>query len=138
MKFPGKTGGERPVSLATKLLRQNYYHKISFEDFRKPDHQGVLVILSKSSRKSHDHERWVFTVGGASSSAEGAAGVMPFSSIHFDAPEVSVQMELDCDEESDEDFVGDGRIVAKARMVQSLCRSPRQGGTFCSLPRPNS
>ncbi|MED6215785.1 hypothetical protein PIB30_001403 [Stylosanthes scabra] len=46
-------------------------------------------------------------VGGPSSSAGGAAGVIPCSPIHFATPEVSMHMELNSREDSDDDFVSD-------------------------------
>ncbi|MED6164754.1 hypothetical protein PIB30_093210 [Stylosanthes scabra] len=46
-------------------------------------------------------------VGGPSSSAGGPADVIPCSPIHFAAPGAAMQLELNFDEGSDEDFVGD-------------------------------
>ncbi|MED6181510.1 hypothetical protein PIB30_019937 [Stylosanthes scabra] len=44
-------------------------------------------------------------VVGPSSSAGGVVGVIPCSLIHYAAPELSTQMELNSDDDSDEDFV---------------------------------
>ncbi|MED6208918.1 hypothetical protein PIB30_049690 [Stylosanthes scabra] len=44
-------------------------------------------------------------IGGPSSSARGAAGVIPCSPIHFAAPDASMQLELNSDADSNEDFV---------------------------------
>ncbi|MED6213584.1 hypothetical protein PIB30_094835 [Stylosanthes scabra] len=44
-------------------------------------------------------------VGGPSSSTEGAAGVIPCSAIHFATLDASMQLELNSDAASDEDFV---------------------------------
>ncbi|MED6126320.1 hypothetical protein PIB30_077345 [Stylosanthes scabra] len=46
-------------------------------------------------------------VGGPSSSVRGPADVIPCSLIHFAAPGAAMQLELNSDEGSDEDFVSD-------------------------------
>ncbi|MED6149881.1 hypothetical protein PIB30_066887 [Stylosanthes scabra] len=66
---------------------------------RKYETREVMELLIEMQTVDGD-------VGGAPSSVGGAADVIPYSPIHFAAPEVSMEIELDFDEESDEDFVG--------------------------------
>ncbi|MED6127089.1 hypothetical protein PIB30_084833 [Stylosanthes scabra] len=62
--------------------------------------QEVMELLTEMQTVDGD-------VGDLSSSAEGATGVIPCSPIHFAALDASMQLELNSDEGSDEDFVGD-------------------------------
>ncbi|MED6185813.1 hypothetical protein PIB30_060661 [Stylosanthes scabra] len=71
-----------------------------FDLHRRYGTREVMELLTKMQTVDVD-------VGGTPSSSGGAASVIPCSPINFTAPEVSVQMELDSDEEFDEDFVGD-------------------------------
>ncbi|MED6186401.1 hypothetical protein PIB30_066313 [Stylosanthes scabra] len=66
-------------------------------------------------------------VGGPSSSARGPADVIPCSPIHFTAPGAAMLLELNSDEGSDEDFVGDTDDSSKSLdgtefVLESQCR----------------
>ncbi|MED6206887.1 hypothetical protein PIB30_030769 [Stylosanthes scabra] len=71
-----------------------------FDLYRKYGPQEVMELLTEMQTVDAG-------VGGPSSSAEGPADVIPCSPIHFAAPGAAMQLELNSNEDSDGDFVGD-------------------------------
>ncbi|MED6189926.1 hypothetical protein PIB30_100759, partial [Stylosanthes scabra] len=100
-----------------------------FDLHRRYRTREVMELLTKIQTVDAD-------VGGSSSSDGGAVGVITCSPIHFAAPEVSWNWIVMRNPMRISSVMG--RIVAKARMVQSLCRSPRRDGTLSPSTRPNS
>ncbi|MED6142006.1 hypothetical protein PIB30_109178 [Stylosanthes scabra] len=71
-----------------------------FELHRKYGPGQIMELLAETQTISSE-------AGGSSSSAVGGTDVIPCSPIHVAAPEAAMQLEGNCEEDSDEDFVGD-------------------------------
>ncbi|MED6163182.1 hypothetical protein PIB30_077462 [Stylosanthes scabra] len=69
----------------------------------------VRRVRASRSDGAADRDADLFNadVGGPSSSARGPADVIPCSPIHCAAPGAAMQLEMNSDEGSDEDFVSD-------------------------------
>ncbi|MED6198261.1 hypothetical protein PIB30_064468 [Stylosanthes scabra] len=92
----------------------------------------VMELLTEMQTVDRD-------VGGPSSSARGAAGVIPCSPIHFAAPDASMQLELNSDEGLDEVFVGDMDDNSKSSDgSEFLPESQRRREFFAPSIRPDS
>ncbi|MED6113364.1 hypothetical protein PIB30_070058 [Stylosanthes scabra] len=88
------------VAGGTMLVRQVAYRLLNIFPPNQYETREVMELLTEMQIVDND-------VGGPSSSAGGAASVIPCLPIHFAAPDASMQLELNSDEGSDEDFVGD-------------------------------
>ncbi|MED6216865.1 hypothetical protein PIB30_012034 [Stylosanthes scabra] len=71
-----------------------------FELHRKYGSGQIMELLAETQTVSSE-------AGGSSSSAVRGTDVIPCSPIHVAAPEAAMQLERNCEEDSDEDFVGD-------------------------------
>ncbi|MED6191790.1 hypothetical protein PIB30_003591 [Stylosanthes scabra] len=71
-----------------------------FELHRKYGPGQIMELLAETQTVSSE-------AGGSSSLAVGGTDVIPCSPIHVAAPEAAMQLERNCEEDSDEDFVGD-------------------------------
>ncbi|MED6221251.1 hypothetical protein PIB30_052657 [Stylosanthes scabra] len=92
--------GNMGVAGGTSLVRRYVHVCGMFDLHRRYVSREVMELLTEMQTVDADVE-------GPSSSAGGPAGVIPCSPIHFAALGAAMQLELNFDEGSDEDFVGD-------------------------------
>ncbi|MED6214968.1 hypothetical protein PIB30_108573 [Stylosanthes scabra] len=91
-----------------------------FELHRKYGPGQIMELLAETQTVSSE-------AGGSSSSAVGGTDVIPCSPIHVAAPEAAMQLDGNCEEDSDEDFVGDDGDTSESSdgsefVPESQCR----------------
>ncbi|MED6189784.1 hypothetical protein PIB30_099376 [Stylosanthes scabra] len=97
-----------------------------FDLHRRYGTREIMELLTEMQTMGVD-------VGGSSSSVGGAATIIPYSPIHFTAPEAPMQSELNDGEDSDGDFVHDTEESSESSdgtefVPESQCR--RDGKEF--------
>ncbi|MED6221929.1 hypothetical protein PIB30_059512 [Stylosanthes scabra] len=91
-----------------------------FELHRKYGPGQIMELLAETQTVSSE-------AGGSSSSAIGGTDVIPCSPIHVATSEAAMQLERNCEEDSDEDFVGDDGDTSESSdgsefVPESQCR----------------